>query len=58
MKSMWPIFNNEMLIYQSKANLDEKILFGGITHHSDPEIKKTSIKVCMGIAKFTFHSGP
>ena len=24
---MWPIFKTKMLIYQSKANLDEKIFF-------------------------------
>ena len=32
-----------MLIYQSKANLDEKILFGKIIHHLDhldPETRK------------------
>ena len=31
-KSMWPIFKNKTLIYESKANLDEKILFAEITH--------------------------
>ena len=31
-KHMWPIFKNEMLIYQSKATLDVKILFGKIIH--------------------------
>ena len=31
-KSMRPIFKTKLLIYQSKANLDEKILFGNITH--------------------------
>ena len=39
-KSMRPIFKAEMLIYQSQANLDEKILFGMIIHHLDPEIRK------------------
>ena len=39
-KSMRPIFTTKMLIYQSKANLDEKILFGEITHHLDSEIGK------------------
>ena len=33
-KSMKPILKTDMLIYQSKANLDEKILFGKIIHHS------------------------
>ena len=37
---MRPIFKTEMLIFQSKANLDEKILSGKITHHKDPEIRK------------------
>ena len=31
-KSMWPIFKTEMLLDQSKANLDLKILFCMITH--------------------------
>ena len=31
-KSMRPIFKTEMFIYQSKANLDEKILFGKIKY--------------------------
>ena len=31
MKSMWVIFKTNMLTYQSKANLDEKILFGKFT---------------------------
>ena len=29
---MWPIVKTKMLIYQTKANLDEKSLFGRITH--------------------------
>ena len=41
-KSMRPIFKTEMLIYQSKANLDQKILFGKINHHLDPEIWEVS----------------
>ena len=32
-KSMRPIFKTEILIYQSKANSDEKILLGKITKH-------------------------
>ena len=31
MEIMRPIFKTEMFIYQSKANLDENILFGNIT---------------------------
>ena len=31
-KGMQPMFKNEILIYQSKVNLDEKILLGKITH--------------------------
>ena len=36
-KSKLLIFKTEMLIYQSKANLDVKSLFGKITHHLDQE---------------------
>ena len=42
------IFKTEMLIYQSKANLDEKILFSKITHHSDPEIRKMLVNGMFG----------
>ena len=31
-QSVWPIFKTKMLIFQSKANLDERTLFGKITH--------------------------
>ena len=37
-ENMRPIFKIEMLIYQSKANIDEEILFGKIAHQFDPEI--------------------
>ena len=40
MKSMRPIFKTEILIYQSKANLDEQNLLGKFTHHLDQEIRK------------------
>ena len=40
---MGPIFKTELLIYQSKANLDEKILFDRITHHLDLEIRKIPV---------------
>ena len=43
-KSMRPIFRTKMLICQSKANLDEKILFGKITHHLDPGIRKVLLR--------------
>ena len=56
--SMRPLFNNEMLIYQSTANLDEKISFGKIIHHLDPEIKKTLVNGKFGNEDSTFHSGP
>ena len=41
---MRPIFKTEILIIQSKANLDEKILFGKITRHFDEEIRKILTK--------------
>ena len=53
------IFKNEMLIYQSKANLDDKILFGKITHHLEPEIWKILVKGMLRNEDSTkFHSGP
>ena len=36
-KSMGLIFQTEILIYQSKAKVDEKILLGKIIHHLGPE---------------------
>ena len=55
---MGPIFKTEMLMYQSKANLDEKILFGNITNHSDPEIRKMLVRGMFGNQDSSFHSGP
>ena len=48
---MGPIFKTELLIFQSKANLDEKILFDKITHHLDPEITKMPV---MGLYRSVF----
>ena len=42
------IFKTELLIYQSKANLDEKILFGKITKHLDLEISKMPVRGLYG----------
>ena len=42
-------FKNEMLIYQSKANLDGEILLRKITHHLDLEIGKSSERTCLGM---------
>ena len=58
MKCMWPIFEIEMLIKQSKANFDEKILFDQITHILGPKIRKMPVRVFMGIENSTFHSRP
>ena len=49
---MRPIFKTEMLIYQSKANLDEKILFGKITDHLDSEIRKILVNGKFGNIPF------
>ena len=57
-KGMGPIFKTEMLIYQSKTNLDEKILLGKITHHLDPEIRKMLVRSTIGNKDSTSHSGP
>ena len=48
MESMWPISKTEMLIYQSKANIYENILFREITHHLDQEIRKMLVKGMFG----------
>ena len=34
----------KMLIYQLKADFDRKFLFGKITHHLDPEIRKMLVQ--------------
>ena len=39
-KFSWLILKNKQLTYQSKANLNMKILLGDITHLIDPEIRK------------------
>ena len=38
MENMLPISKTEKFIFQSKANLDVKMLFGNVTHLRDPEI--------------------
>ena len=58
MKSMWAIFKINTLTYLSKANLDEKILFGKIIHHLDTKIRKMLEVACFWIKNSTFHSGP
>ena len=45
---MRPIFKTDWFIYQSKVNLDEKILFGSIPHLTDPEIRKMLVKGLFG----------
>ena len=52
------MLKTEMLIYLSKANLAQKILFGKITHHLDPEIRKMLERGMFGNKNSTFHSGP
>ena len=49
---------NELLMYQSKANLDENCSFGKITHHVNPEIRKMIVKGIFGSKDSTFHFGP
>ena len=53
-----PIFKPEFLIYHSKDNLHEKILFGKITHHLNPDIRKMLVKSMFGNEDSKFHSGP
>ena len=57
-KNMMPIIKTEMIIHQSIANLDEKILFGKIAHHLDPKIgNEVLVKGMFGNEYSTFHSG-
>ena len=51
---MWPMFKIKMLIDQSMANLDGKILFDKIAHHLDEEIRKI---LARGVFDSLFHSG-
>ena len=48
----------EMLSYQSKANLDEKILFGKVTHLLGPKIRNILVRGLCGNENSTFDSGP
>ena len=41
----------------SKANLDEKILFGKTIHHFDPEIRKMLVRGMFWNKGSSFHSG-
>ena len=44
------MFKTELLIYQSRANLDEKFLFGDITHQFYQEFRKMLARygACLG----------
>ena len=55
---MGPIFKTKMFIYQSRANLGEKILFGKVTRHLDQGIREMLVKGVFGNENSTFHSGP
>ena len=48
MKSMRPMFETEMFIYESKANLNENILFGKITHHLDSLMRQMLLRGMFG----------
>ena len=58
MKSILPMFKTKILISQSKANLEEIILFGEITHYFDLEIRKMLVSGIFGNEDSKFHSGP
>ena len=55
---MRQIVKTAMSINQSKANLDEKILFGKITRHLDPEIRKMLGRGMFREKDSIFHCGP
>ena len=48
---MSSIFKTKMLIYQSKANLDEKIFFSKIKHLQDPTTIKVLVRGLYGNRK-------
>ena len=48
MKTITPISKIYILIYQSKENLDVKILFGKTTLLYDSKIRKISTRSCIG----------
>ena len=45
---MGPIFKTELLIHQSKANLDEKLLLDEIAHLLNIEIRKVPVRGLYG----------
>ena len=55
---MGPIFKTEMFIYQSKVNLDEKILSGSIPHLTSLEMRKMLERGMLRNNSSTFYSGP
>ena len=54
MESTRQVFKIEMLFYQSKANLGEKILYGKVTHGLDPEIRKMLARGMFGNKESSF----
>ena len=44
----------KVLIYRSKVNLDEKILFGSIRHLTDLEVRKIMVNGALGNKNTTF----
>ena len=55
---MSPKFKTRMFMYQSKANLDEKILLGNIPYLIDPEIRKMLVNGKFGNKDSKFYPGP
>ena len=55
---MLPIFKTKVLIYHSKVDLDDKILFGSIPHLTSLEMRKMLERGMFGSNSSTFHSGP
>ena len=48
----------KMLVHRSKDNMDEKIWFGVIIHHLDPEFRKMLEKGTSWHKDSTLHFGP
>ena len=52
------IFKPETLIFQIKANSAVKIVFGKITHHFEPEVRKMLVRKVHGNDNSIFHCHP
>ena len=53
--SMQAIFKPYMIIYQTKASSDVKIVIGKITYYFEPDVRKMLVRKLHGNNNSTFH---